>query len=88
MKSADVNASIVNFYMNLLSGLAPEVKIDLVTKVLASMKPEFKNKNGKKNSSTKSILGLSGKWESDATAEELIEELRSARTFNRPEIEL
>ncbi len=78
MKTTDVNASIVTFYLKLLSGLAPEVKIDLVSRILTSMKSEIKPNKRKKG-----ILEFYGSWESDKSAEVLIEEIRSARTFNR-----
>ena len=82
MKTADVKANIVDFYMNLLKGLNTEVKLDLVSKLVASMKSDFGKKKPKK-AEKKSILDFYGCWESDKTAEELIEEIRGARTFNR-----
>ncbi|MBK9013742.1 MAG: hypothetical protein IPM82_06445 [Saprospiraceae bacterium] len=79
---AGANANIVEYYLNLLSGLSAEVKLDLISKLSASLKMDFGKKKPDKVEK-KSILDFAGCWESDKTAEELIEEIRSARTFNR-----
>jgi hypothetical protein len=82
MKPTDINASLVDFYLKLLSGLSTEVKLDLISKLVISLKPSAKAKK-LKELPEKSILGLAGKWQSDETAEELVQNIRNARVFNR-----
>ncbi len=80
MKAMDLNVNLVNFYFDLLANLSMDAKIELISKLLASMKTE----NGKKEKrKKKSILEFSGTWVSDKSAEELIDEIRGARLFNR-----
>jgi hypothetical protein len=82
MKTAGANANIVEFYLNLLSGLSAEVKLDLISKLSASLKMDFGKKKPEKTEK-KSILDFYGAIESDLSAEEMVEMIRSARYFNR-----
>ncbi len=68
--------SIVDSYFELLSNLNPETKLELISRLSDSMKKPRKELNG-------SWKDLFGAFESDKSAEEMIEEIRNARTFSR-----
>ena len=82
MKSTDINANLVDFYLKLLSGLSTEVKLDLISKLVISLKPSAKAKK-LKELPEKSILDYYGAIDSDMSAEEMIEMIRSSRIFTR-----
>ena len=64
-----------------IQDLSPEVKLDFISDILASIK---KNKEPKGNKEEY----FAGIWDSEETPEEFAESLRSARFFNRKPIEL
>lgn len=66
-------------YFELLRNLNTEAKTELIERLSKSMDMKAK--------STKSVYDFSGKWESDKTADEIIEELKTARVFNRVSID-
>lgn len=76
MKTPDINASIINGYLQMLDNLSPDLKLDLISKLTQSVKTDMK---AKKSAFKKAF----GEFVSKKSAEEIIEEIRSSRTFNR-----
>lgn len=76
MKTTEANTTIINGYVELLENLSMDNKLDLISKLTASVKTDLKTKK----SSFKKAFGA---WESKKTAEEIIDEIRSSRVFNR-----
>ncbi len=71
-----MSATIVEGYTGLLENLSPNDKLDLITILTASVKTDL----AERKSSFKEAFGA---FESEKTAEEIIEELRSSKVFNR-----
>lgn len=76
MSNAETNVSIIDGYLGLLENLSPDSKLELISKLSASMRAGLLDK---KSSFKKSF----GALVSDKTAEEIIEEIRNSRTFTR-----
>lgn len=73
---ATVENVIVDGYLGLLENLSPSNKLDLISKLTASVKTDLTSK--------KSLFKKAfGAFESKNSAEEIIEEIRSSRVFNR-----
>jgi hypothetical protein len=76
MTSTETNTTIINGYVELLDNLSPDNKLDLISKLTASVKMDLGNR---KSSFKKSF----GAFVSEKTAEEIIEEIRNSRLFTR-----
>ncbi|MEO7768607.1 MAG: hypothetical protein ABIS01_14350 [Ferruginibacter sp.] len=76
MRTAEINTTIVDGYIELLDNLSPSNKLDLISKLTVSVKTDLT----KKKSSFKKAFGA---FDSKKTAEEIIDEIRSSRMFNR-----
>ncbi len=76
MKSIDINNTLVEGYLRLLDNLSPSNKLDLISKLTLSVKTDITDRK-------KSFYKAFGAWESKQSAEEIIESIRSSRTFNR-----
>ena len=76
MASTETNTTIINGYVGLLENLSPDNKLDLIAQLTASVKTDLGNK---KSTFKKSF----GAFESEKTAEEIIEEIRNSRLFTR-----
>lgn len=76
MNTIEFNSKIVEGYFGLLDNLSPSNKLDLIAKLTASVKSDLKPK---KTSFKKAF----GAFESSKSAEEIIEEIRESRVFNR-----
>ena len=76
MNTTDLNSTIVQSYLPLLDNLSPSSKLDLISQLTASVKSDITNKK----SSFKRAFGA---FRSDKSADEIIDEIRSSRTFNR-----
>jgi len=76
MKSADINRTLIDGYLQLLDNLSPGNKLDLISELTASVKSDITNKK----SSFKKAFGA---FQSKKTAEQIINEIRSSRTFAR-----
>jgi hypothetical protein len=74
--SKNINSTIVDGYFSLLDNLAPSCKLDLISKLSASINSGVSSKN-------KSFKKSFGAFVSKQTAEEIIKEIRSARVSNR-----
>ena len=82
MNISNSKTSISNTYWEMLKDLSSDIKLELIAKLSASLV-------AKDNTSDTSNLTSEfvGRWEDDRTADEVIEDIRGARTSNR-EIEL
>ncbi len=76
MKTADINTTIIDGYLQLLDNLSPSSKLDLISKLTASVKSDITNK---KTSFKKAF----GAFQSEKSADEIINEIRTSRTFTR-----
>lgn len=76
MRTNEINTTIVDGYAELLDNLSTDTKLDLISKLTASVKTDLKNKK----SSFKKAFGA---FQSKKSAEEIIDEIRSSRVFNR-----
>ena len=76
MSTAELNTTIVEGYIGLLDNLSPDNKLDLISKLTKSVKLDLSKK---KSSFMKSF----GAFESSKSAEEIIEEIRNNRVFDR-----
>ena len=76
MKATEINTTLIDGYVGLLDNLSTNNKLDLISKLTASVKTDLTNK---KSSFKKSF----GAFDSKKTAEEIIEEIRSSRVSTR-----
>ncbi|AMR41029.1 hypothetical protein HZP39_12135 [Elizabethkingia anophelis] len=77
MKTTDINMNLVDSYYKLLKSLSSNNKLELIARLLVSMKTT------KKKNENISLDDLFGSWVSDQSADELVDELKKARSFNR-----
>jgi hypothetical protein len=76
MKAADTNTTIIDGYLQLLDNLSPTNKLDLISKLTASVKSDLTDKK----SSFKKAFGA---FQSKKSADQIIKEIRESRTFTR-----
>lgn len=76
MNIAELNKNIVDGYLGLLENLSPSNKLDLISKLTSSIKSDLKRKKS-------SFREAYGAFESSESAEEIIEDIRNSRNFNR-----
>jgi hypothetical protein len=76
MKAAETNTTIVDGYIGLLDNLSPGNKLDLISKLSASIKVDLSNKK----SSFKKAFGA---FESNNTADLINTEIRNSRISAR-----
>lgn len=76
MRTTEVNTTIVDGYVGLLDNLSIDNKLDLISKLTASVKTDLTNKK----SSFKKAFGA---FDSEKSAEEIIEEIRNSRVSTR-----
>ncbi len=76
MKAKDIDISIIDGYLQLLDNLSPDSKLDLISRLTLSVKSDITNKK----SSFKKAFGA---FRSKKTADQIIQEIHSSRTFNR-----
>lgn len=77
-----VDSPNVSIYWNMLKNLSEDVKLELISKLSASLLASRKEEHSENWASC-----FSGGWKDSREAEEIISDIRSARTNNR-EIEL
>lgn len=70
------NIHIINNYLGLLKSLPPDSKLEIISRLSDSLKSSKQPKG-------KSLKSLFGAFKSDKSADEMIRELKEARTFNR-----
>jgi len=76
VETADINITLIDGYLQMLDNLSPSDKLDLISKLTDSVKSDITNKK----SSFKEAFGA---FESEKSADEIINEIRSSRTFTR-----
>jgi hypothetical protein len=76
MKAIDIDTTLIDGYLRLLDNLSPSNKLDLISKLTLSIKNDISNKK-------KSFYESFGAWESNQSADEIINSIRASRTFNR-----
>ena len=76
MKTIDINKTLIEGYLQLLNNLSPSNKLDLISKLTLSVKTDITDRK-------KSFYKSFGAWESKKSAEEIINDIRNSRTFNR-----
>ncbi len=80
METLELDTVIIDGYTELLENLSLNNKLDLISRLSISVKSDL----NKKKSLFKKAFGA---FESDKTAEEIIDEIRSSRSFTREIIE-
>lgn len=76
MKAADINTTLIEGYLRLLDNLSPGSKLDLISKLSLSVKTDIAER---KNTFYKAF----GAWDSKQSAEQIIDDIKNSRTFNR-----
>lgn len=76
MRITEINTTIIDGYLGLLDNLSTNDKLDLISKLTASIKTDLTNKK----SSFKKAFGA---FVSTKSAEEIIEEIRNSRVSTR-----
>ena len=76
MKTFNPYLSLVDTYLELLKNLSPGSKLKLIKQLSKSLKNPKQNQNN-------NLTSVYGSFRSKKTADELILEIKKARTFNR-----
>lgn len=76
MKAIDINTTLIEGYLRLLDNLSPSNKLDLISKLTVSVKTDITDRK-------KHFYKAFGAWESKQSADEIINDIRNSRTFNR-----
>lgn len=76
MKAIDINKTLIDGYLRMLDNLSPSNKLDLISKLTQSVKTDITDRKS-------SFYQAFGAWDSNQTAEEMINEIRKSRNFNR-----
>lgn len=66
-----------NFYWNMLKNLSSDVKLELISRLSVSLL-----KKEERSESSNWASQFAGAWKDDRTADEIVEDIRSARTTN------
>jgi hypothetical protein len=72
----DINTSLIDGYLKLLDNLSPASTLDLISKLTSSVKADITYRK-------KSFYKAFGAWDSKQSADEIINEIRSSKTFKR-----
>lgn len=76
MNTIDINTTLIEGYLRLLNNLSPSNKLDLISKLTLSIKKDISDRK-------KSFYKAFGAWESKKSADEIINDIRNSRNFNR-----
>lgn len=76
METATIDTTLIDGYLQMLDNLSPSNKLDLISKLTTSIKSDITDKKS-------SFEEAFGAFESEKSAEEIIDEIRSSRTFTR-----
>lgn len=76
MKAADPNINILQGYLSLLESLSPDGKLEIIARLSDSLKTSKQPKE-------RSLKSLYGAFKSSKSADKIVEEIRSSRTFKR-----
>lgn len=80
----DANTTDVTIYWNMLKGLSSEIKLELISKLSASL---LTKKRINLTEKTNWVSQFAGKWNDSRPVDDIIEDIRSSRSANK-EIEL
>ena len=81
MKTPDLNINLIESYFGLLKNLSVDSKLELIAKLSNSMRATKRTKND-------SLKSLYGAFVSNQSADEIIDDIKQARTFNRKRTEI
>lgn len=76
MKAIDINTTLIEGYLKLLDNLSASNKLDLISRLTLSVKSDLTERK-------KTFYKSFGAWESEQSAENMIDEIRHSRTFKR-----
>ncbi len=76
METATIDTVLIDGYLQLLDNLSPSNKLDLISRLTTSIKSDITDKKS-------SFQEAFGAFESEKSAEEIIEEIRGSRVFTR-----
>ena len=76
MKAIDINTTLIEGYLRLLDNLSSNNKLDLISKLTTSVKTDITDRK-------KYFFKAFGAWESKQSAEQIINDIRNSRNFNR-----
>jgi hypothetical protein len=82
METSLAKEKLIAGYWALLSGLDLEIRMELITRLVNSLKEELPSPA---HSDWKKLFGA---WEADEEPEDLVREIRNARLFIRKQVEL
>ena len=75
MKAIDINTTLIDGYLKMLDNLSPSNKLDLISKLTQSVKTDITEKKS-------SFFKAYGAWDSNESAEEIINVINESRTFS------
>ncbi len=76
MKAVDINTTLIEGYLKMLDNLSPSNKLDLISKLTQSAKTDITDRRT-------SFFKAYGAWDSQQSAEEIINVINDSRTFYR-----
>lgn len=76
MKALDINNRLTDSYLALLKNLSPSNKLDLIAKLTQSVKADMETND-------KTFSKSFGAWEGKEDANELVNQIKSSRSFTR-----
>ena len=76
MKSIDINTTLIDGYLQLLGNLSLSNKLDLISKLTLAAKTDITDRK-------KYFYKAYGAWDSKQSADQIINDIRNSRTFNR-----
>lgn len=78
----EIKSQTANIYWDMLKGLSTEIKLELIARLSSSLLKKEEHVTG-----TNWTDSFAGKWQDDRDADEMVEDIRKSRSFNR-DIEL
>ena len=76
MNKADINTKLIDSYISLLKNMSTQNKLDLISRLTNTVKTDLEQEKS-------DFYKAFGGWDKNESAEDLIQTLRSSRTFNR-----
>lgn len=76
MKTIDANTTLIEGYLRLLNNLSPDNKLDLISKLTLSVKTDISDRK-------RTFKKAFGAFQSKKSADEIINDIRNSRMFNR-----
>jgi hypothetical protein len=76
MKAVDINTTLIEGYLKMLDNLSPSNELDLISKLTQSVKTDITDRRT-------SFFKAYGAWDSQQSAEEIINVINDSRTFYR-----